>query len=176
MRKFMWVIILMVVAVLPARAQTTPQVEMMGGYSYLRADMGGADTSLHGWDFSFAENINSWLGGKADFGGFYGSPGSTRVNTHTFMFGPQFSYRKSSTITPFAHVLIGGMRASRGYLGISEAKTDFAAAFGGGLDLKVHDNVAIRVIQAEYVVTPYLDLRQDNVRVSAGIVLRFGKR
>ena len=74
------------------------------------------------------------------------------------------------------HVLLGGMHGSNGYLGISQPKTDFAAAFGGGLDLRVHKNIAIRAIQAEYIVTPFLDQRQDNIRLSAGIVLRFGSR
>ena len=62
--------------------------------------------------------------------------------------------------------------ASRGYIGISQPAWDFAAAFGGALDVKVHDKIAVRVIQAEYVVTPYLGLRQDNMRLSAGIVLQ----
>jgi hypothetical protein len=180
MRKFMWMTGLIVVAVLPARAQNTPKVEVMGGYSYFWADMGGADLNMHGWRASVTENLNSWLGGTADFSGFYAqtSPGNglpdINVNAHTFLFGPQFSYRKNPSFTPFMHVLVGAMRGSRGYIGISQPKTDFAAAFGGGFDLKVHKHIAIRAIQADYIVTPFLDLRQDNIRLSAGIVLRFG--
>ena len=181
MRKFMWVIALIVIAALPAQAQETPKVEIMGGYSFLRADMGGADLSMHGWRASLTENVNSWLGGTADFSGFYAetSPGAGQpdinVNAHTFLFGPQFSLRRNPSFTPFMHVLLGGIHASRGYLGISQPKTDFAAAFGGGFDVKVHNKLAIRVLQAEYIVTPFLNQRQDNIRLSAGIVLRFGK-
>jgi len=183
MRKFTWIVALTLFLVVPASAQDTPQLEVYGGGGFFRADLGGADLNLYGWNFSATENLNKWFGGTADFSGFYGQPSSTNVNTHTFMFGPHFAYRKAGAITPFAQVLIGGMRASRGYListtypgGLSQSATKFAAAFGGGLDLKVHKHVAIRVIQAEYVVTPFLDLRQDNIRLSAGVVFRFGSR
>jgi opacity protein-like surface antigen len=171
MRKLTWLVALMLFLAMPAMAQT-PQVEVFGGFSYLRADVGGADLNQKGWNFSVTENVNDWLGGVADFSGHYGHEAGLNVNDHTFMFGPRFSYRKNSSFTPFAHVLLGGMRASRGYIGISQPATDFAAAFGGGLDVKVHDKIAIRIIQAEYVVTPYFGLRQDNMRLSAGIVLQ----
>ena len=176
MRKFMGLIALMALAIIPAHAQTTPQVEIMGGYSYLRADMSGADIGLHGWNASLTENVNRWLGGTAEFGGFYASPGSVNVNAYSFMFGPKFSYRKNDSFTPFAHVLLGGLHASRGYLGISQPTTDFAAAFGGGLDVKVNKIVSIRVIQADYIVTPFLNQTQSNIRLSAGVVLRFGRK
>jgi opacity protein-like surface antigen len=185
MRKFTWIIALILFLALPVRGQDTPRAEVYGGGGYLRADLGGADANLYGWNFSVTENLNKWFGGTADFSGFYGhqtqvgpglAPVNVNVNAHTFMFGPRFTYRKAGSITPFAHVLLGGIRGSRGYLGISQSAVKFAAAFGGGLDVKVSKHVAVRVIQAEYVATPFLDLRQDNIRLSAGIVFRFGKR
>jgi opacity protein-like surface antigen len=166
---------------LPAAAQQAeevevPKAEIYGGYSYLRADFGGQNQTFNGWNFSLNENLNSWFGGKADFSGHLAQPGGVNVNAYLFLFGPQFSYRRSKSVTPFAHVLLGGIRASEGYVGISQAATKFAAAFGGGFDLRVHQNVAIRVVQAEYFITPFFNQRQDNVRVSGGLVLRFGKR
>jgi hypothetical protein len=166
---------------LPAAAQQAeevevPKAEIYGGYSYLRADFGVQDDAFKGWNFSLTENLNSWFGGKADFSGHLAQPGGVNVNAYLFLFGPQFSYRRSKSVTPFAHVLLGGIRASEGYVGISQAATKFAAAFGGGFDLRVHQNVAIRVVQAEYFITPFFNQRQDNVRVSGGLVLRFGKR
>jgi hypothetical protein len=154
----------------------------MGGYSYLRNDLGGADGNMHGWQASVTENVNHWFGGTAEFSGWYANetpasgPPDINVNAHSFLFGPRFSHRKSQGFTPFAHVLLGGFRGSRGYLGISQPKTDFAAAFGGGIDIKIHKKLAFRVIQADYIVTPFLDQRQDNIRLSAGIVLRLGEK
>jgi hypothetical protein len=51
---------------------------------------------------------------------------------------------------------------------------------GGGLDVKVHHHLAIRVIQAEYLMTKFENLTtgtaatQNDMRLSAGIVFRFG--
>jgi len=49
-------------------------------------------------------------------------------------------------------------------------------AFGGGLDVAPHPRVAIRVIQADYLATRFADDWQNNLRLSFGIVLRFGAR
>lgn len=183
MRKFMWLLALGLFLALPGSGQDTPKLEIFSGGGFARADVGGADLNLYGWNGAVTENLNSWFGGTADFSGFYGrqtQPGTppveVNVSAHTFMFGPRFTFRKAGAFTPFAHALLGGIRASQGYIGISQDATKFAAAFGGGIDIKVHKNVAIRVVQAEYLVTPFFGLRQDNIRLTAGVVLRFGKR
>ncbi|MBI1984467.1 MAG: outer membrane beta-barrel protein [Acidobacteria bacterium] len=177
MRRFLRLIPLVLFLSVPATAQDkAPQIEMFGGYAYALADFSNESVNLNGWNFSLTENVNSWFGGTADFSGHYGQPSGVNVNAHMFLFGPTFALRRSRSFTPFSHVLLGGIRASRGYVGVSESATKFAAAFGGGIDVKIHEIVAIRVFQADYFVTPFFGLRQDNVRVSGGIVLRFGKR
>ncbi|MFB3921702.1 MAG: outer membrane beta-barrel protein [Terriglobia bacterium] len=185
MRKFTWLLALGLFLAIPARGQETPQLEVFAGGGYAKGDLGGADLNLYGWNGAVTENLNSWFGGTADFSGWYGretqldaggNPVKVNVSAHTFMFGPHFAYRKSGGFTPFAHVLLGGVRASQGYIGISQDATKFAAAFGGGIDIKLSQHVAVRVIQAEYWVTPFFGLRQDNIRVTAGVVFRFGKK
>lgn len=161
---------------LPAMARDIPRVELFGGYSYERADISSMDLAMRGWNASITENVNNWFGGVVEFSGHYAHPAGTKVNVHSFMFGPVFSFRKMGGFTPFAHGLIGAVHGSKGYLGLSEGDFDFGAAAGGGLDIDVHRIVSIRLIQADYVVTPFLSLRQNNVRVSAGIILRFGKK
>jgi len=47
---------------------------------------------------------------------------------------------------------------------------------GGGLDLKVSPNVALRLFQADYEMSRFSGTRQDNIRLSAGIVIRVGKK
>ena len=181
MRKLLWLIPLVLFLSNPATAQqatpgNTPQIEVFGGYSYALADFSNDSVHLNGWNFSLTENVNSWFGGTADFSGHYAQPSNTNVNAHMFLFGPTFALRRSRSITPFSHVLLGGILASRGYIGVSEPVTRFAAAFGGGVDLQVHDKVAIRLFQADYFLTPFFGLRQDNLRVSGGIVFRFGRK
>ncbi|MGD0955489.1 MAG: hypothetical protein ABR953_01490 [Candidatus Acidiferrales bacterium] len=49
-------------------------------------------------------------------------------------------------------------------------------ALGGGLDWNATEHIGVRLIQAEYLLTTFNDgvnNRQNNARVSAGVVFRF---
>ena len=105
------------------------------------------------------------------------------TNIFTFLVGPRFSYRKNERITPFAHVLFGASRrhadseinsSSFGRMSFSANDTAFAAAVGGGLDVPLSKKLALRVVQAEYVLTRSFGNNANNARVSTGIVFRFG--
>jgi opacity protein-like surface antigen len=191
-------------------AQDTPKAEIFGGYSYQRADAGAGLSGIHlnGWNASVTGNINSWFGVTADFSGQYGSTlFDTPVNRHSFLFGPRFTYRGGGgKIIPFVHTLFGAVRAHRGVgnagpLGSPlpllppASETAFGAVWGGGVDYKVNDRVAIRLIQADYTLTRFDEASgivciqslttpcpttqagtQHNVRLSFGVVLRFGSR
>ena len=89
---------------LSAKAQETPKAELFGGYSY-------AGTGSKGFDTSVAGNLNNWLGLVADFGGQYtrlDDQGFTeKIRTHSILFGPRFSLRRSKRVVPFVHVLFG---------------------------------------------------------------------
>jgi hypothetical protein len=50
--------------------------------------------------------------------------------------------------------------------------TSFAMALGGGLDLRAGKRIAVRLIQVDYTPTFFGSGRQDNFRISAGIVFR----
>jgi len=43
---------------------------------------------------------------------------------------------------------------------------------GGGLDLRISKRIAVRLIQVDYTPTFFGSGRQDNFRISAGIVFR----
>jgi hypothetical protein len=120
----------------------------------------------------------------------------------SFLFGPQVSYRQNPRLTPFARMLFGGMRASKlvynsvgdpNHMGASipgplcdsyfcvEPTTSFAMALGGGLDLKATDRIWIRAFQADFVRAEIVTgigtaVPQNDLRVSTGIVFRFGRR
>lgn len=180
---------------------------MFGGFSYFRTEGGG---NFYGWNGSVAGNLNNWFGLVADFGGHYNSdsfsttinlpglplPGTppilirsnTNTNVHTFMVGPRFSYRKNEKITPFAHLLVGGIRThfetsidfpDTGFPGasrnsFSDNRTTVAAAMGGGLDVNLSKSLALRVVQADFVLTRFFSRPVGNARVSVGLVYRFG--
>lgn len=89
------------------------------------------------------------------------------------MYGPRFAYRKSRAVTASAHALFGAVHGSEGLYGISKPDTHFGMAFGGAFDVRVNDRLAFRVVQADYLWTRFLNLHQDNLRVSAGLVFHF---
>jgi opacity protein-like surface antigen len=192
---------------MPYSARTnspTPKLDLFLGYSYLRATptlaAGNRMVGLNGGSTSLAYNFNSYLGLVADFGGFNdtqlrlsGAAPSSVVNSSgnafTYLFGPRMSFRKYRRITPFAQVLLGGIHASdvtlsSGCIGVGciilPSETKFAMTAGGGLDLNLRRHLAIRLIQAEYLMTSFDDpstgkgATQNDIRLSAGVVLRFG--
>jgi opacity protein-like surface antigen len=192
-----------------AQSQDVPKAEVFGGYSYHRADAGSglSRINLNGWNATVTGNINSWFGITADFSGQYGtSLFDTAINRHSFLFGSRFTHRgDSGRINPFVHTLFGAVRAHRslgnpGPLGSplpllpAASETAFGMALGGGLDVRVNDRFAIRVVQADYLMTRFGESSgivciqsittpcpttqagtQHNVRLAFGGVWRFGK-
>jgi hypothetical protein len=156
-----------------AAAQQTPKVELFGGYSHLLADLSDSSFNLDGFHISAAENLNSWVGGVLDFSTHFGTRAGVNVNTQSIMYGPRLSFRKIKIVTPSAHALFGAVRGSTGFDGISKPDIHFGLALGGEIDVKLNRRVAFRVIQADYLMTRFLNLRQDNIRVSTGFVIRF---
>ena len=188
------------------KAQETPQYEVFVGPSYAREDI--TDVKFIngiGWHASLDGTANNWLSAVFDFSGYYSSPkinvglsSPLPINSsnYLYLFGPRFTYRKWQRITPFAEGLLGvsNFRFTASSVGLTNAvsSTTFAAAFGGGADYAVKDWLAIRLIEADYVVTRFREISvdqttgqvsfngprrtQNNARASAGIVLRFGRR
>jgi len=173
----MWAVVVVVFFCMTAHAQETPAWEIYGGYSYLKANLNGPGSNFHmnGGSTSVTENLNDWFGGRLEFSAFGGSTGGTNVTAQTITYGPVFAYHKFDRFTPYAHVQVGAIHASQGYLGISESANKFALATGGGVDLKINQIAAIR-LQADYLMTRFLGLRQDNLQFSTGLVIRLGRK
>jgi opacity protein-like surface antigen len=149
----------------PGVAQETPKAEFFGGYEYLRLNPGGAN--CHGGDANLAYNLNNWFGAVGDFGVCKVSGGGHAIN---YLFGPRVSYREHGSLTPFAQVLFGGQHD--GASGVSF--NSFAMTLGGGADYKFTDHVSFRG-QVEYLYTHFGGVRQNNARIEAGIVYRWGR-
>jgi hypothetical protein len=78
-------------------------------------------------------------------------------------------------------ILAGGGRLNASSSGISAGENSFAIAVGGGLDLTIRHRLAIRVIETDYLLTRFAhpdgtSASQNNVRISTGLVFRFGAR
>jgi outer membrane protein OmpA-like peptidoglycan-associated protein len=184
----------------------TPRVEWFLGYSFWRAMPTSSSNRmayLHGGSTSIAYNFNNYLGLVADFGGYdnskltlIGPTGSQTFSSdgsaYSFAFGPRISYRRYERFTPFVQALFGGAHASSvkisGCTGTSTctllgSDTGFATFLGTGFDIKISRHIALRLLEADFLLTHFKDPFssngqgrgwQDNVRLSTGIVFRFG--
>jgi hypothetical protein len=168
MRKYIGLCGLFLLLTLPALAQDYPKAEIFGGYSYLRS--GGAN--FNGGSGSVAYNPNPWLGLLGDIGVYHnGQVGST--NFVTYLFGPRLSYRKSSKITPYAQFVLGGAHVSSSFAGFSASANAFALSMGGGLEAGISPRFAVRLVQAEYLLTKNSGGTGNSARISAGLVFRW---
>jgi opacity protein-like surface antigen len=150
-------------------------------------------SNINGGSASLAYNLNHWFGLAADFGGsaitkanFSGQPSVNVSSTlFTYLFGPRISYREKKTFTPFVQVLLGGAYITditSGGATVAKSQNAFAMTVGGGLDLNVSKYIALRLGQAEYLLTRFNNpfalsgapVNQNNFRFSAGVVLRLG--
>lgn len=177
MRKLVCVSALFLCLSISAVAQDYSKAEVFGGYSYVRANFVGTGFNFNGGSGSFAFNLGHWWGVVADAGAYHNKNFGVSTTIISYLFGPRFSYHGAGRAIPFAQVLFGGARADTSFIGVSGTENAFALAAGGGIDARVTRHFAFRVAQAEYLMTKFndgLNNRQNNIRVSTGIVYRWG--
>ena len=161
-----------------------PRYEVGAGYSYVLFNPGGSFGAFdnHGGMGSFAFNASRYLGLVAEFTeyNFDRSVGGTSVrgSWNTWLFGPRLNLRLDYFV-PFVEFLVGGSHGDPQLTGTS-TQNAFALAGGGGVDVVLSKNVAWRFAQIDYLMTNFSGVnlggnaRQDNLRLSTGIVIRFG--
>lgn len=177
------------------RAAAQDQVELFGGYSFIHASAPVTTTflcpamtcpittstyhrNLNGFDFSGTYKPRSWLGLTGEFGGQFGSVGSSSAHLQTYLFGPTFSFPAS--VSPFVHVLVGGAHESigsgspgSGLITLPTSGNAFAVALGLGIDINVLPSVSIRPIEFDDLATRFNSSTQNQPRVSAGVIFHF---
>jgi outer membrane protein with beta-barrel domain len=174
MRKFM-VALLMGMFCLGASAQeigsVAPKAEIFGGYQYTKFDGG---LNANGWNTSVAGNLNNWFGVAGDFSGSYKSQNGGNFNNYTYTFGPVVSLRRNPTFTPFAHFLAGKFHDSVSAAGVSASDGGFAMMFGGGVDVKATQHIALRAIQFDWLSLHSNGASDNNnMRISTGLLVRY---
>ena len=154
---------------------------------------------FHGFNASITGNINRYVGLKGDLSGHWkkktfpiGTTASVELDSSlwNFLGGVQIKDNSKETrFKPFAHALVGGAHAkvngnfssdvciavfpSPCPADFEESDTGFAAALGGGLDIRASDRVDIRAFQFDYNPTRVFDGgTQHNFRIGVGIVFR----
>ena len=169
----------------PSRCQQS-QFDLAANYSFLRADPAGGGESFNssGSSVSFAWRAKPWLGVAADFGGYHfgGQPPGVSGRLLTYTAGPRVcSPHEWRRWAPFGQLLAGGARVSGTLSAQSAGENGFALQLGGGADFRVNARLAVRVLDVEYLMTRFDRVTntpgvQNDLRISAGVVLRFGHR
>ncbi len=171
---------LILFAAVPAVAQDNPKGEVAGNYTYIRLDSGGSGNNLncHGGGGSAAWNLNSYFGVVGEFAGCKVTGLASGVSAHaiSYLFGPRLTYRGHSSLEPFGEFLFGGAHTSASAGGTTVTDSAFAMALGGGVDYKATRSIALRLGQFDYFYTKFGNTHQNNFRLQAGVVFRFGGR
>jgi hypothetical protein len=171
------------------------KVEFFGGYSHNRVDTGIDDNDpdlgdifderegFNGFNASITGNVSRYVGLKFDYSYHqrdieFGAD-NTNFRLHNFLGGVQFKDNTKDSekvVKPFAHILAGAARASVDLTEFDDtledvSETGFAAAIGGGLDIRVHPRVDIRAIQFDYNPNRFEGQTSHNFRIGVGIVI-----
>jgi len=188
-----------------AIAQENHTVEVTGDYSYFRLNPGlpsyfnsqnlnggGGNVGL----FAFSPN----LAFEFDLQGYGSSTQCTKPgapiagcasgNLFTYMFGPEYKFRPGK-FEPFVEVLVGGAHSNfygnacshvtGACVSRSPSNNAFSFAVGGGVDYVLRSKIAIRIVDADYVLTRFGNNfigtgtnSQSNFRFQTGVQFRFG--
>jgi hypothetical protein len=192
-----------------ASAQTDKKPEFFAGYSYESVDTGIKSTDLtttttsvdnrfklNGLNLSATGYLTKRLGITGDFSAnfenrtdvFGTDTGNSKVSLYNFTGGPQLRFPSSSKFTPYVHVLAGFARRSltetftTGTDNFTDSNTSFAMNFGGGVDYRLNNRFAWRLVQFDYNpiflrgrtinTVSFPDRTLNGFRFSTGIVIK----
>ena len=183
--------------------EEAPIYEFYGGFSIVRANplqdpFNGnfLPTKLNskGFNIGFTANFTRHFGGVIEFGRFskfIQTTASTQtpasplndirnnfLETYPILFGLRYTPVRGK-VEPFVHGLPGYAYSSVTPINSifsSTGMANFALALGGGVDVKVNKNIAIRAGQFDFIRITSPGQSINNFRYSTGVVLRLGSR
>jgi hypothetical protein len=169
-----------------AIAQDLPAYEIFAGYSYLRLAPVGSSADLQGGNLAIAFNKNKNVALVANFSGNYGKvkdplflrngqPAIRNAKAHSVLFGPKIAFPQGR-YSPFVQALFGVYHLNYGGFRSRDTENDFGFDAGFGMDIEVNKLVSVRPFQAEYVGIRSQGNLQTDFRISAGAVIKIGKK
>jgi hypothetical protein len=135
--------------------------------------------SADGGNGEFVYHLTDHLGLAAD--GSRVSTGSPDqpVNMTSYLFGPQASFLIGRHLLPFGHVLLGKTDLDgQSDQGRPFSTSSLAFGYGGGVDVVLNRDTSLRVAQVDSFVNMLprsMNVRQSNLRLTFGVVFRFGR-
>jgi hypothetical protein len=196
MRKLLVTTFLIACSASVLMGQTTaeqPKNKFFAGYSFHSADINTLTIDprrrgQNGVNLEYTRNVTKHIGLTADASAHFhrdsrsasGGTFTSKRDQYFLLGGLQFSAGEGKGVRPFAHALFGAslfrgftsdIRPSGNVYTFDDA-TSFAMAFGGGLDIRISKRIDLRLIQADYTPTFFGSGRQNNVRLSVGIIFK----
>lgn len=161
-------------------------IEISAGYSSLRTNANPGRCGcffMNGGSTEVAFHAYRWFSAVADLTGARADKvngGPQGLSLVAFTAGPRFTYPVKGRYAPFAQALFGAAHGFDSYFPVASGSTGaangFAMLLGGGLDFRLKHYMAIRPVQIDYFLTQLpngVSSRQNNLRLGAGLVLRF---
>ena len=206
MKKLSMILGLLFMVAAACSAQEVPKQEVYLGYSFMRVNAATRVPAFtaNGGLGAIQYNFNEYFSGVAEFGGYHnGNVSGVQLDSTlmSYLFGPRLTLNKTGVTSVFVHGLFGGTHYTRSIfvgptvnaLGAVDttsqraegSKDAFSMAWGGGVDIRLHHNVALRPIQLDYYMTRFQPIfinglgdlngnnNQHNLRYSAGLAFRF---
>ena len=171
---------------------SAPEAEIHGGLTKLWGHTNGYKFDDGGGEVSVTGYLNRSVGLEGEFAEFsYSPPNAPAYGSYfSLLFGPHFAYHGNRWMNPYAHVLLGFTRGDATGPSFSESgvidRSGFTIGIGGGVDVKIWRILWFRPIQADYLresfpgdpygLPPFSRALENNLRLSAGFVLRVGSR
>ena len=191
LRGTIWLLLLCATALVcdVAQAQSPPAdipgFEAAGSFAYTHSVSTNAGAfNLIGGTAEGTYYLPHWFGLTADVGleRFRDLPAGLNSTVYTFTSGPKIPLTHHwRRVTPFAQALVGLARLNANASSVSAGENSVAVFVGGGVDLQLSPELAIRAAQVDYMYTRFalnsgVIGTQNTLRMSAGVVFRFGAR
>jgi hypothetical protein len=168
-------------------AQAPPSRRLDLSIAYVAEHSLKAETSqdfwMQGGSIELGANVWRGWGIAANVTGIHaGSIGSSNLplSLVTTTFGPRYRWHPDRRVSLYVQGLVGEANGFRSIFpataGLQPDANGLAAQFGGGVDYRLSDRFAIRVLDAGWARTQLpnsSDNVQNTLRLGAGIVLRF---
>ncbi len=146
---------------------------------------------FNGFNVSITGNVHRYVGITGDYSfhrkrftdSFGGVTARADADLHNFLGGVTIKDNaKETKVRPFANFLIGGAHAKTDvdFTGLpagtviddDDSESGFAAAIGGGVDIRLNDRVDFRAVKFEYNPTRLGGETQHNFRIGIGVVIK----
>lgn len=158
--------------------------DVFGGYSALRLDGTITNGGSVAVSWPLAASLDLAVEGSFERGLVRGED----LNEWAVLAGPVFAPWRAKRFSPFVHAKAGVVSSRRqvevfgvaiGPDGVCDGgcpySTGPAAEFGGGLDFRLADRISFRVAQVDYRMARLDGANEDRLRLSAGVVYRWGR-